>query len=119
METLSTLHRGTGEALFVIYLLAMIVAIVYSRRESKPPAWIYAIAHGLLGVQVLMGIILIAFDGLDGVPWYHPVLGLVTLAALGLAPALQSRFLPGIDSAVLFGIVAILALVTQFSVRLA
>ena len=119
MDQLSTLHRGTGEGLFVVYLLAMVVAIIYSRREMKPPTWLFAIAHSLLGVQVLLGIFLITFDGLAGVPWYHPVLGLITLAALGLAPAFQSRFLPGIDSAVLFAVVAVLALVTQFSARLA
>ena len=118
LDQLSTLHRGTGEGLFVVYLLAMVIAVIYSRREMKPPAWLFAIAHGLLGLQILMGIILIAFDGLAGVPWYHPVLGLITLAALGLAPAFQSRFLPGIDSAVLFAVIAILALAAQFSVRL-
>jgi hypothetical protein len=46
------------------------------------------------------------------------VLGLLTLAALGLAPVFQARFLPGIDSAALFALVAVLALVTQFAARL-
>lgn len=118
LDSLSTLHRGTGEGLFVIYLLAMVVAIIYSRRGATPPPWLYGIAHGLLTVQVLLGIALLAFDGLAGVPWYHPVLGLLTLAALGLAPVFQARFLPGIDSAALFALVAVLALVTQFAARL-
>ena len=118
MDQLSSLHRGLGEGLFVIYLLAMIVAVIYSRRESKPPSWLYGAAHGLLMLQVLIGIVIISVDGLSGVPWYHPVLGLITLAALGLAPAFQTRFLPGIDSAVLFAVIAVLAIVTQFAARL-
>lgn len=118
MDGLISIHRGIGEGLFVIYLLAMTFAIIYSRRESKPPAWLYGLAHGLLGLQVLFGIIILAVDGLAGVPWYHPVLGLVTLATLALAPVFQTRFLPGIDSAVLFALVAVLALATQFAARL-
>ncbi len=118
MDGLVSIHRGIGEGLFVVYVLAMIVAIIYSRRESKPPAWLFGIAHGLLALQVLFGLTLLAFDGLAGVPWYHPVLGLITLAALGLAPLFQTRFLPGIDSAVLFALVAVLALATQFAARL-
>ncbi len=118
MDQLSSFHRGLGEGLFVVYLLAMIVAVIYSRRESKPPSWLYGVAHGLLMLQVLLGIVLISVDGLSGVPWYHPVLGLITLAALGLAPAFQTRFLPGIDSAVLFAVIAILAITTQFAARL-
>jgi heme A synthase len=118
MDNLSSLHRGIGEGLFVIYLLAMTVAFIYSRRESKPPAWLYGSAHGLLTLQVVLGLIIITFDGLGGVPWYHPVLGLITLAALGLAPVFQTRFLPGVDTAVLFALIAVLALVTQFAARL-
>jgi heme A synthase len=118
MDQLGSVHRGIGEGLFVVYLLAMAIAIIYSRRESRPPAWLYGIAHGLLGFQVVLGLFLITFDGLGDVPWYHPVLGLITLAALGLAPVFQSRFLPGIDSAVLFALIAVLALVTQFAARL-
>jgi heme A synthase len=118
MDDLSLLHRVIGEGLFVIYLLAMTVAVIYSRRESQPPPWLYGVAHGLLTLQVLLGLLLITVDGLAGVPWYHPVLGLLTLAALALAPVFQTRFLPGIDSAVLFALVAVLALATQFAARL-
>lgn len=118
LDSLSSLHRWIGEGLFVIYVLAMLVAIIYSRRESKPPAWLFGVAHGLLGLQVVFGLLLFAFDGLSGVPWYHPVLGVITLFALSLAPLFQTRFLPGIDSAVLFALVAVLALATQFAARL-
>lgn len=107
-----------GEGLFVIYLLAMIVAFIFSRRTEKPPPWLFGIAHGLLGLQVLLGLFLLATDGLSGVPWYHPLLGLLTLAALGLTPVFRSHFLPGIDTVVLFALIAVLAITTQFAARL-
>jgi len=112
------IHRGLGEGLFIIYVLAMIVALVYSRRSDRTPGWLLGIAHGLLGLQVLLGLFLVLTDGLRGVPWYHPVLGLLTAAALGLTPVFRQRFMPGVDAAVLFGLVAVLALITQFAARL-
>ena len=112
------IHRGLGEGLFVIYLLAMIVAVLYSRRETPIPGWLTGITHGLLGLQVLLGLGLLISGGLSGVPWYHPVLGLITIAALGLTPVLRDRLLPGIDVAVLFAIVAVLAITTQFAARI-
>jgi heme A synthase len=112
------IHRGLGEGLFVVYLLAMIVAFIYSRRADRIPPWLLGIAHGLLGLQVLLGLFLLITDGLAGVPWYHPVLGLITLAALGLTPLLRQRLLPGVDTAVLFALIAVLALATQFAARL-
>ncbi|CAN5559169.1 hypothetical protein BH23CHL2_BH23CHL2_24470 [soil metagenome] len=118
MDGLSSIHRGLGEGLFVIYLLAMAVAVIYSRRDGYTPSWLIGTAHGLLGLQVVLGLLLLAINGLAGVPWYHPVLGLVTLAALGFAPLFQTRFLPGIDSAVLFALIAVLAITTQFAARL-
>lgn len=118
MDGLSSIHRGLGEGLFVIYVLAMVVAIVYSRRGTPIPGWLIGTAHGLLGLQVVLGLLLLAVNGLAGVPWYHPVLGLITLAALGLAPLFQDRFLPGIDTAVLFALIAVLAIATQFAARL-
>jgi heme A synthase len=112
------IHRGLGEGMFVIYLLAMIVAFIYSRRTEGPPSWLFGIAHGLLTLQVVLGLFLWLTDGLSGVPWYHPVLGLLTLAALGLTPVFRTRFLPGLDTVVLFALVAVLAIITQFAARL-
>lgn len=115
---MDSIHRGLGEGLFVVYLLAMVIAFIYSRRSDGTPPWLMGIAHGLLGIQVLLGLFLLVTDGLSGVPWYHPVLGLITLAALGLAPLFRQRFMPGVDAAVLFALVAVLALATQFAARL-
>jgi heme A synthase len=115
---MDAIHRGLGEGLFIIYLLAMIVAFIYSRRDGGPPVWLAAVSHGLLTLQVLLGLFLLLTGGLSGVPWYHPVLGLLTLAALGLTPVFRQRFLPGLDTVVLFGLLAVLAIATQFAARL-
>ncbi|MEZ4572730.1 MAG: hypothetical protein R2849_20920 [Thermomicrobiales bacterium] len=40
MDGLISVHRGIGEGLFVIYLLAMVVAIIYSRRSEVVPTWL-------------------------------------------------------------------------------
>lgn len=117
-DVMDSLHRFIGEGLFVVYIVAMVVAIVMSRRGQRPPVWLTAVAHGLLGLQVLLGLALLMTDGLQGVPWYHPVLGLAAVAALGLSPVLRGRFPRGADLAAIFGVVAILTLAAQLAARL-
>jgi heme A synthase len=115
---MDSIHRYIGEGLFVVYIVAMIVALIMARRGQRPPTWLIAGAHGLLGLQVLLGLIILLTDGLLGVPWYHPVLGLAAIAALGLTPLLRERFQRGADLAVIFGIVAVLTLAAQLAARL-
>ena len=115
--TMENIHRYLGEGLFVIYLILMIVAYILARRNQLTPSWLVGTAHGLLALQVALGVILLAANGLDVVPWYHPVLGILTLLALGLTRPLHSRLRPGYDVAAMMGIVAVMALITQFSAR--
>lgn len=115
---MDSIHRYIGEGLFVVYIVAMVVAIIMSRRGQRPPVWLTAIAHGLLGLQILLGLLILLTDGLQGVPWYHPVLGLAAAAALGLTPLLRERFQRGADLAAIFGIVAVLTLAAQLAARL-
>lgn len=111
------IHRWIGEGLFALYIIVMIVAIVFGRRGQRPPVWLVATAHGLLGIQVVFGIILL-LDGLGGVPWYHPVLGLAALAVLALTPVFRSHLVRGMDVALVMGLVAVLTLAAQMAARL-
>lgn len=112
------IHRWIGEGLFAVYVVVMVVAIVMMRRDQRPPAWLTGIAHGLLGIQVIFGIVLL-LDGLGPAPWYHPVLGLAALAVLALTPVLRRQFARGVDLVIIFGLVALLTLLAQMTVRLA
>lgn len=112
------IHRFVGEGLFIVYILAMILALIFARRSERPPGWLFGIAHGLLALQGALGLFLWLTDGLGPVPWYHPLLGLLALAALALTPLLRARFMPGMDSAIIFAIVAVLTLAAQLAARL-
>ncbi len=114
---MENIHRYLGEGLFVIYFLIMIVAYILARRNQLTPSWLVGTAHGLLALQVAIGVILIAANGLDAVPWYHPILGFLTLLTLGLTRPLHSRLRPGYDVAAMMGIVGVMALITQFSAK--
>lgn len=115
---MESVHRYLGEALFIVYLIAAIIAIISYRRGRTAPMPVIGIAHALLTVQVILGIILIATDGLRGVPWYHPVLGLAALLMLAVIPTiLRRQFVRGLDMAVGFSIIAILALAAQMAAQ--
>lgn len=117
---MESLHRYLGEALFIIYVIAAAVAFFSYRRGRKIPTPVMAIAHALLTVQVILGIILIATDGLRGVPWYHPVLGLLALLMLAIIPTvLRKQFVRGLDMAIGFSIIAALALAAQLVAQFA
>jgi heme A synthase len=115
---MENIHRFIGEGLFVLYFLVMIVAFIMARRNQATPSWLIGIAHGVLALQVALGVILLASGGLSGVPWYHPVLGIITLLALGISRPLHARLQPGYDVAAMMGIVGILALITQMAARI-
>lgn len=106
-------HRYLGESLFIVYLVVLIAAFVMTRRGRDVPPWLTGAAHALLAIQVAVGVILLLSGGLRGVHWLHPVVGLLAIAALGLAPVFKGRFRPGMDKAALFGVVATLALAAQ------
>jgi heme A synthase len=106
-------HRYLGEGLFVIYVIVMVVVLVMGRRGKTVPSWLSGVAHGLLALQVAIGAILLMSGGLGGVHWLHPVVGLMAILALGLAPVFKSSLRPGLDKAAVFGVVALLALTAQ------
>lgn len=106
-------HRYLGESLFIIYLIVMIAVIVLGRREKPVPPWLTGAAHGLLALQVAVGVILLLSGGLRGVSWLHPVVGLAAVLALGLTPVFKARLRPGYGEVAVFGVVAVLALTAQ------
>jgi heme A synthase len=106
-------HRYLGESLFIIYVIVMIVIFVMGRRDKAVPPWLTGAAHGLLGIQIAVGAILLISGGLRGVSWLHPVVGIAAMLALGLMPVFKARLRPGYGEVAGFGLVAILALAAQ------
>jgi hypothetical protein len=104
------IHKGIGEGLFVLYIVVLIVVYLLGRRGQSVPSWLVGASHGLLALQVALGVILLAEGHGDAVPWYHPVLGIVALLALGLAAPLRKRFGTINGLVALFAIIAVLTL---------
>jgi energy-converting hydrogenase Eha subunit A len=109
-------HRMIGEGLFLVYLIIIIVVVVMSRRGRTIPSPLIGIAHGLLAVQVALGLILLAEDP-GRVVWYHPVIGLAAILSLGLTPVLRRRLGATRGLVAALGIVATLAFVAMLVVR--
>jgi hypothetical protein len=85
------IHKGIGEGLFVVYLLVMLVIFLLGRSGKPVPSWLVGVSHGLLTIQVALGVILLAEGHGDAAPWYHPVLGIAAFLAIGLAAPLRKR----------------------------
>lgn len=110
-------HRGLGEILFVIYAIVIAVVLLLDRRGKAAPSWLIGGAHGLLALQVAVGVILITDDSYDA-PWYHPVLGILALLSLGLASYFRKR-LAGVYATVApLAVAGVLALITMLSIVL-
>jgi hypothetical protein len=108
-------HGRLGEGLFVIFLIVMGIAWYLGRSGRTVPGALPGIAHGLLGLQVALGLLLVMEDpdriGSDGaVPWYHPVLGISAMLAIGLTPVLKRRLGDRMGLVVTLGTIALLAL---------
>ena len=108
------IHRGIGEGLFLIFLIVMGVVFFMGRGERQAPPWLIGIAHGLLALQVALGVILLA-DGYS-VVWYHPVLGIAAMLAIGLTPVLRQRLGRTNGVVATLGIIAILTLAARLAV---
>ena len=84
------IHRYIGEGLFIAYIVVMAIVFFMGRKGRKAPPAAIGIAHGLLALQVAIGVILFLEEP-DRVVWYHPVLGLAAIVALGLTPVFRKN----------------------------
>lgn len=109
---MESFHKYLGESLFVIYLFVTIAVLFIGRRGRPVPGALIGIAHLLLAVQVVLGIILISEDS-DRINIIHPILGLITIAALALMPMLRRRFGGRQGQIASLGLVTVLVLVTM------
>jgi len=82
-------HGMLGESLALLYLLVAAGSYL-RRRQDGLPIWLTGIAHTLLAVQVIIGVTLFV-RAPDLITWWHPVTGLLALAALGLTVPLRPR----------------------------
>lgn len=108
------IHRGIGEGLFLIYLIVMGIIFAMGRTGREVPTWLSAISHGILALQVALGVILLA-EG-HSVVWYHPVLGIAAMLALGLTPVLRQRLGQMTGTVATLGIIAVLTLAARLAV---
>jgi hypothetical protein len=112
-------HQGLGEVLFAIYLIVLVVVYLMGRNGKEAPSWLVGLSHGLLALQVAMGVILISQEKYrSAVPWYHPVLGIVALLAIGLATPLRKRLGKTNGLVALLAILSVLTLATMLAVKL-
>jgi hypothetical protein len=103
-----TIHGSLGEVLVLIYIAIAILAAVMANRGGLP-SWVTGIGHGLLTVQVLIGILLLIRNP-SAVPWHHIVFGLLTIPALGLMFPLKKRL--GATRGIVIGAIIIAVLIT-------
>jgi len=108
------IHRGIGEGLFLIYLIIMGVVFFMGRGGREVPTWLTGISHGILALQVAVGVILLA-EG-HSVVWYHPALGIAAMLAIGLTPVLRQRLGRTNGTVAVLGIIAVLTLLARLAV---
>uniref|UniRef100_A0A7C2W8A2 Cytochrome b561 domain-containing protein n=2 Tax=Thermorudis TaxID=1649508 RepID=A0A7C2W8A2_9BACT len=112
---MGAIHGMLGESLAVLYLLVAAGSYL-RRRQGGLPAWLTGIAHAFLAIQVVIGVALFV-RAPNIITWWHPVVGLLALAALGLAVPLRSRLGRANATAVTALLVAILVLIAVVIAR--
>jgi hypothetical protein len=101
-------HGSLGEVLVLVYIAIAILAAVLANRGGLP-AWVTGIAHALLTVQLILGIILFIRNP-TAAPWHHILFGLLAIPALGLMFPLKKRL--GATRGVVVGAVIVAIVLT-------
>jgi len=106
-------HARLGEGLFLIYFIVIGVVFFLGRGNRTVPSWLVGIAHGLLALQVALGVILL-LEG-NEIVWYHPVLGIAAILALGLTSVFKRRLGATQGMMATLTVVAVLALAAMLA----
>ena len=117
MGAMYDIHARLGEGLFLIYFIVIGVIFFMSRSNRAAPSWLIGLSHGLLALQVALGLILLMEEP-DRVVWYHPAIGLAAILALGLTPVFKRRLGDAQGTLATMGIVAVLALLAMLVVTM-
>lgn len=112
---MSAFHGMLGESLALVYLV-IAVASYLRRRQGGLPMWLVGIAHAVLAVQVLVGVTLYV-RAPEVISVWHPVVGILALASLGLSVPLRRRLGRANATAVTALVVAVLVLVAVVIAR--
>jgi energy-converting hydrogenase Eha subunit A len=107
-------HARLGEGLFLIYLIVLGIVWFMGRRGRDVPSWLIGLSHGILGLQVAIGAILFLEEP-DRIVWYHPLIGILAMLALGLTPVFRQRFGRVNGAVATLGVVAALALLAMIT----
>lgn len=85
-------HKYLGEGILAVYFIMIVVGLVMERRGKALPAAATGVAHGLLGLQVALGLILISsIDSEDSFNWFHPVFGFLAFGSLMMMNPLREK----------------------------
>lgn len=89
---MADVHKYLGEGILAIYVVLIIVGLVMERRGKGLPAAITGIGHGLLAVQVALGLMLLGtLDSDQDFNWLHPIFGFLAFGSLILMRPMREK----------------------------
>jgi uncharacterized membrane protein YtjA (UPF0391 family) len=103
-----TAHGTLGESLVLVYIVIAVLAAILANRGGVP-TWATGIAHAMLTLQLILGIILLVRNP-SAAPWHHIVFGLLTIPALGLMFPLKKRL--GATRGTVIGAIIVAVMIT-------
>lgn len=108
-----TIHGHLGQGLFLLLLLVAAVGLFAGIRGGTVPALLTRVVYSLIGLQVILGILMLVTGGLRGVSWIHPVIGVLAIGTLDAGSRWKSPLRPDFQTALVYGLAAVLAIVAR------